>query len=81
MDMKEGNLSPSVLAKNTGTTFFAWYPLRGEVSGSVPDFISIQLRSVAFYHSTVLNCEGEASESVPHFRPILLRKSFFIIIF
>jgi len=23
MDMKEGNLSPSVLAKNTGTVFFA----------------------------------------------------------
>ena len=37
----------------------------------------IQHRSVAFDYTTVLHCEGEASEVVPQFRPILLRKSFF----
>ena len=35
----------------------------------------IQHRSVAFDYTTVLHCEGEASESVPQFRPILLGKS------
>ena len=49
--------------------------LAGEVSGSVPDFISIQLRSDAFYHITVLHYEGEVSGSVPAFLPIQHRSA------
>ena len=79
----QGSLSPSVLAKNKRNAVFRLVSERTDFSSEKSSCYRPTSEGICFakqseqWLTKPLLSQGEASESVPRFRPILLRKLFY----